>query len=388
MSSTARRAEPRGVAQLGQRDQGARDLRGHVDALGRVDADAEARDEPVELTLRQRPQDVGQTVRRCRARARSAQVGQLHETTAREALHFQRGLRVGRLAEEAAASSDVAACHGHTVVAASGAALQAAEQRRGFRGRGARGSRRQGAVGAGPHITTHELPSVSEGRTGDACREPRAHGAPGAGDALDVASALAGEGLEGAWTSSTWTRPSRRRRRTCTRRGSTGPADGRVVRARAYDDRWEASARGVPRDARAAARGARAAARRPRAPLGARRLARLVPGAGAARRDPRARRLRERDRLAPGAEPRAAGGEPPVRADARHARRLRRPEARLVPPTRLEPIEPGRCDATTKGGPSRARRAATTPTRRSRAWNARAACTGRRAARSTSSTSW
>ena len=63
----------------------------------------------------------------------------------------------------------------------------------------------------------------------------------------------------------------------------------------------------------------------------------------AARRDPRARRVRERDRLAPRAEPRAAGGEPPVRADARHARRLRRGRGRralVVPPTRLEPIEP------------------------------------------------
>ena len=107
-----------------------------------------------------------------------------------------------------------------------------------------------------------------------------------------------------------------------------GPADGRVVRHAAYDDRWERD--GSATTSTCSRRGSRPrrGCSRHRDALGARRLARLVPRAGAARRDPRARRVHQRDRVAPRAQPGAAGGEPPVRPDARHARRLRRRRTR------------------------------------------------------------
>ena len=58
----ARRIQPRGVTQLRERDERSRDLRRNVDPLGGIDANRQAIDEPVELTLGQGPQDVGQPV--------------------------------------------------------------------------------------------------------------------------------------------------------------------------------------------------------------------------------------------------------------------------------------------------------------------------------------
>ena len=191
-------------------------------------------------------------------------------------------------------------------------------------------------------------------------------------------------------TSSTSTRPSRRRRRTCTRRASTGRPDGRKLRALAYDDQLgRGGVGGVPRHARAAPRGAGAPARRPTGrsgctSTGARRTScALLLDEILGRRG-----VRQRDRLAARAEPGSPGGEPPVRAHARHARRLRRTggEARAAHAARADRRR--RRSAGRRGAPvHQPRRAATTPTHRSRASTPKGACTGRRAARSTSSTS-
>jgi len=66
----ARRVHARRVAQLGERDERAGDLRGHVDPLGRVDPDGQPLDEPVQLTLRQSAQNVREPVVRFRGSRR------------------------------------------------------------------------------------------------------------------------------------------------------------------------------------------------------------------------------------------------------------------------------------------------------------------------------
>ena len=50
------------VTQIGKRDERPRDLGRHVDPLGWIDANGQALDEAVELTLRQGPQDVGEPI--------------------------------------------------------------------------------------------------------------------------------------------------------------------------------------------------------------------------------------------------------------------------------------------------------------------------------------
>ena len=89
------------------------------------------------------------------------------------------------------------------------------------------------------------------------------------------------------------------------------------------------------------------------------------------RRDLRARPLLERDRVASRAEPRAAG--PAGNSGARSTRSsstAKRQNAPFVPPERLEPIAARRrAQRRAMGRPSRSRRAATTPTRRSHASN-------------------
>src|SRR5262249_22017204 len=50
----------RRLTQIGQRNEGARDLRWSVQALGRVDANAEPLDESVQLLRRKRAQDIDQ----------------------------------------------------------------------------------------------------------------------------------------------------------------------------------------------------------------------------------------------------------------------------------------------------------------------------------------
>jgi hypothetical protein len=56
------RVQPGGISQLWERNEGPRDLRRDIDALGGIDPYRQAVDEPVELTLRQCPQDVSEPV--------------------------------------------------------------------------------------------------------------------------------------------------------------------------------------------------------------------------------------------------------------------------------------------------------------------------------------
>ncbi len=135
--------------------------------------------------------------------------------------------------------------------------------------------------GHGPRAVAAAVETVERawGRTGDAGRDRDEPGAIVTGRCPEVAHALADEGLAGqvdlvyvdppfasqaAYVhEARLDGPARRARRAC----------GRVRRPLGRRG-WR-----LPRHARAAPRGARAAARHPRDALGARRLARVVPGA-------------------------------------------------------------------------------------------------------------
>jgi len=55
--------EARGIAEVGERHERARQLRRPIDALGRVDADPEPGDQRVELTRWERAEDLDETTR-------------------------------------------------------------------------------------------------------------------------------------------------------------------------------------------------------------------------------------------------------------------------------------------------------------------------------------
>ena len=114
-----------------------------------------------------------------------------------------------------------------------------------------------------------------------------------------------------------------------------GPADGRVRRARAYDDSWPTrkgpgqtdpeDGIGAYLDMLAPRLEAMAALLAPTGTtLGPPRLARGLPRARPARRGAREASLRQRDRVAASPQPRSSGRERAVRAHAGHARGLRR----------------------------------------------------------------
>ena len=131
-----------------------------------------------------------------------------------------------------------------------------------------------------------------------------------------------------------------------------GPADGRVVRTQAYDDRWGESLGGVPRHARAAARCARASARAARAPSGctsttARRTScRLVLD-----------EILGREAFVNEIVWRRAPNLGRQAASHQFGRTLDtlvvygKEDAKLVPPTRLEPIEPSAVRTDAEGRP-------------------------------------
>ena len=237
--------------------------------------------------------------------------------------------------------------------------------------------RARGSAGPASRSTgaARRRPSTVDARR-DAGRR-RAHAARLVhGDALDVARALAREGLAGkvdlvyvdppfalaggVRARGAPRRPGRRARRAHARRTTTAGTQSGSASTSTCSRRGSRRSRGCS------------------SPAGtiwvhvdwrASYLVRVAP-----RRDPRARRVRERDRLAPRAEPRPAGGEPPVRSHARHARRLRHARgAKLVPPTRLEPIEPAAIRRDERGRPFTTRAARRLHRRVDRAPRARGA---------------
>ena len=196
--------------------------------------------------------------------------------------------------------------------------------------------------------TPHIVPIESHGDV----RETRARLV--LGDALDVARALEGEGLAGQVDLVYVDPPFASQAGYVHEARSTGRRTGASCGRRRTTTAGRGELSELPRHARAAPRGAGAPAATRRDALGAPRLARVVSRAAAARRDPRARRVRQRDRLAARAEPRAAGREPAVRAYARHARRLRRDRRRRSCRRRASsPSSRAPSGGTTRGGPSR-----------------------------------
>ena len=168
------------------------------------------------------------------------------------------------------------------------------------------------------------------------------------------ASPRAPRGSRGRSTSSTSIRRSRRRRRTSTRRGSTARPTGASSARRPTTTAGRATASAAYLDMLAPRLEALAGLLAPTGhDLGARRLARVVPRAGAARRDPGARRVRQRDRLASRA--RTSGARRRAASSAARSTRSSSTDAtaarKLVPPTRLEPIEPAAVRWDDRGAP-------------------------------------
>ncbi len=313
-SSTAA-GQPRRIAQLGQRDERARDLRRRVDPLRGIDANAQARDERVELPLRQRAQDVGELVARVGGRCRGR--GAVIEQTNAAPMIFPKGLA------RAGAHGEARCLHRmrppRRAVRSPAPARQATGRARLL------WPGRVWEPGAPRHAAV-ALPATTE-VGGDARETVASACSPSArllqGDALEVALALGQEGLAGQVDLVYVDPPFASQAAYVNEARLDGPADGRKLRAVAYEDHWD-EAGGAYLDMLAPRLEALANLLSSRGTLWvhvdwrASYLVRLLLDEILGREA-----FIERDRVAPRAEPGASGREPPVRAHARHADRLR-----------------------------------------------------------------